>query len=111
MPIDILGDGPDRENTIAARRIIATSGFWDFRPSAAEYYAASDLLIHTCPTEPFGMVILEAMAARIPVLVPDEGGAASLIDDGRTGFKFKADDPQRSGPENRGIARHRSDAV
>lgn len=67
--------------------------FTGFRDDVAHRYAASDLLIHTCPTEPFGLVILEAMAARIPVLVPDSGGAASLVEDGVTGFIFRANDP------------------
>ncbi len=114
LPIDILGDGPDRdkyERRAANHRNVRLLGF---QAGAAEHYAASDLLIHTCPTEPFGMVILEAMAARIPVLVPDEGGAAALIDDGRTGFKFKADDPRdlaRKIAELRGIDPARLNAI
>ena len=54
--------------------------------------AASDLLVHLCPTEPFGLAILEAMAANVPVLVPDQGGAGSLVEQGRTGFRFRAND-------------------
>lgn len=55
--------------------------------------AASDLLLHLCPAEPFGLAILEAMAAGVPVLVPDRGGAGSLVEDGATGFRFRGDDP------------------
>ena len=52
----------------------------------------SDLYIHTCDSEPFGLAILEAMAAGVPVLVPDQGGAADLVNNGVTGFYFRAGD-------------------
>lgn len=53
----------------------------------------ADLLVHTCPTEPCGLGVLEAMAAGTPVLVPDRGGAAALVEEGVSGFRFRADDP------------------
>jgi glycosyltransferase involved in cell wall biosynthesis len=54
--------------------------------------ARSDLLVHLCPEEPFGLAVIEAMAAGIPVLVPDAGGAGSLVADGADGFRFRAND-------------------
>ncbi len=94
FPIDVLGDGQDLESlrSRAGARHPNVS-FEGFQRDIAGRYAQSDLLVHTCPTEPFGLVILEAMAAHIPVLVPDEGGAGSIIEDGKTGFKFRANDP------------------
>jgi glycosyltransferase involved in cell wall biosynthesis len=94
FPIDIIGDGPDRGKYDRRAAKYPNVRILGFQANVAEYYAACDLLIHTCPTEAFGMVVLEAMAAYVPVLVTDQGGAATLVDDGRTGFKFKADDPQ-----------------
>jgi glycosyltransferase involved in cell wall biosynthesis len=94
LPIEILGDGPDLPDlTRQAAQWHPNISFLGFRDDVPERYAHSDLLIHTCPTEPFGLVILEAMAAHVPVLVPDCGGAASLVKDGETGFTFKANDP------------------
>lgn len=66
------------------------AGFSDRIPEAMQ---ASDLLLHTCSVEPFGLAILEAMAAGVPILVPDAGGASSLVEPGISGFHFKADDP------------------
>ncbi len=40
-----------------------------------------DLLIHPATSEPFGMVIAEANAAHIPVLISDKCGIAELIND------------------------------
>jgi glycosyltransferase involved in cell wall biosynthesis len=68
---------------------ITFDGFSDRVP---EVLAQSDLLIHTCPSESFGLVIVEAMAAGIPVLVPDQGGAAALVESGISGQHFRAND-------------------
>jgi glycosyltransferase involved in cell wall biosynthesis len=93
FPIDIIGDGPEREMLRQRAAECPNVRFLGFDGDAIEKYASYDLLIHGCPTEAFGLVILEAMAARLPVLVPDQGGTALLVDEGRTGFKFKANDP------------------
>ncbi len=63
-----------------------------FSPQVLETMANSDLLLHLCPVEPFGMVILEAMAVGIPVLVPDRGNTATLVQHNISGFQFSAND-------------------
>ncbi|HOB63015.1 MAG TPA: glycosyltransferase family 4 protein [Candidatus Competibacteraceae bacterium] len=68
--------------------------FLGFTEAVAEELAAADLLLHLCPSEPFGLAILEAMAAGVPVLVPDSGGAALLVEDGVSGGRFRADDAE-----------------
>ena len=42
-------------------------------------YAGFDVLLHPAKSEPYGMVISEAMAARVPVVVSDVCGAAAQI--------------------------------
>jgi UDP-glucose:(heptosyl)LPS alpha-1,3-glucosyltransferase len=42
-------------------------------------YAEFDVLLHPAKSEPYGMVISEAMAARVPVVVSDVCGAAAQI--------------------------------
>ncbi|MEM7232631.1 MAG: glycosyltransferase family 4 protein [Planctomycetota bacterium] len=71
---------------------VSFEGFCDEIPTRLK---ESDLLLHLCPVEPFGLAILEAMATRIPVLVPNAGGAGSLVDDNETGFVFTQNDPNR----------------
>ena len=44
-----------------------------------DFLAQIDLLIHPARAEPFGMVIAEANAAGIPVVISDQCGIASLI--------------------------------
>ncbi len=43
--------------------------------------------------EPFGMVALEAMASRVPVVVSDVGGLSEIVEDGITGVKVPAYNP------------------
>lgn len=68
--------------------------FAGFHNDVAQELAAADLLVHTCPEEPFGLAIIEAMAANLPVLVPDSGGAGALVEEGVSGFHFAANRPE-----------------
>ena len=47
---------------------------------------ASALLFPIRWNEPFGMVMIEALACGTPVLAFPEGAAPEVVDDGRTGF-------------------------
>lgn len=43
------------------------------------HYADFDVLLHPAKAEPYGMVISEAMAARVPVVISDVCGAAAQV--------------------------------
>jgi glycosyltransferase involved in cell wall biosynthesis len=66
--------------------------FAGFSSTVGASLAQADLLVHTCAQEPFGLVVLEAMAAGVLVLVPDSGGPSEFIDDGVNGFVYRAND-------------------
>jgi glycosyltransferase involved in cell wall biosynthesis len=67
--------------------------FRGFREDVWSELAALDVLVHSSVIpEPFGQVVLEGMAAGLPVLAADEGGPAAVIDDGRTGRLFASRD-------------------
>jgi glycosyltransferase involved in cell wall biosynthesis len=51
-----------------------------------------DCLVHTADSEPFGRVIIEAMAHKVPVIAADSGGPAEIIQDGVTGLLVKTGD-------------------
>ncbi len=42
-------------------------------------YTEFDVLLHTAKAEPYGMVISEAMAAAVPVVISDKCGAAAQV--------------------------------
>jgi UDP-glucose:(heptosyl)LPS alpha-1,3-glucosyltransferase len=51
-----------------------------------KYYAASDVLVLPTHYDSFAMVITEAMASALPVIVSRDAGAAELIQHGRNGL-------------------------
>lgn len=48
--------------------------------------AASSVVVHPADKEPFGIAVVEAMAASRPVVVTDAEGPASIVRDGETGL-------------------------
>lgn len=93
LQIRVLGTGWELESLRArAGRTHPNITFAGFTADVEKELADADLLVHMCPAEPFGLAILEAMAANVPVVVPDRGGAGSLVSDGVSGFRFRADD-------------------
>ena len=52
----------------------------------AAYYAAADLCVVPSHYEPFGLVAIEAMASRTPVVASEVGGLKFSVADGETGL-------------------------
>ena len=57
------------------------------------YYAAADIFVIPSYYEPFGLVALEAMAMKIPVIASRKDGLKATIHDGETGLLFEPRDP------------------
>ncbi|MCY2927558.1 MAG: glycosyltransferase, partial [Planctomycetota bacterium] len=51
-----------------------------------------DCLVHTADTEPFGRVIIESMAAGVPVIAADGGGPSEIIERDVTGILVPPDE-------------------
>jgi UDP-glucose:(heptosyl)LPS alpha-1,3-glucosyltransferase len=68
--------GPEQEQVAhLCQEYPGTIEFLGWQPSA-QFFQELDLLIHPASSEAYGMVIAEAMACRVPVLVSDACGAA-----------------------------------
>lgn len=77
----MLGDGMQRNKLDA--RIADSPHIRMFRPvydrrRLSRIMASCDALIHGADSEPFGLVTAEAVASGLPLIVPDEGGAALI---------------------------------
>lgn len=69
-----------------AERVIFTGAIAD----AWKYLRAFDSFVLASNYEPFGMVLLEAMAAGLPIATTHQGGAGEVIGD--IGFRFEVGD-------------------
>jgi glycosyltransferase involved in cell wall biosynthesis len=93
LQFDIYGSGEEAEVLRERARRHPNVTLHGFVPDAAAALASADLLLHTCPEEPFGLVLLEAFAAGVPVLVPNSGGAGDLVQHDVNGWHFSANNP------------------
>ncbi len=92
----LLGDGPLRETL---QQLLAASGLTDrfifagmLRDCDLEL-AGSDLMIHPSIEEPFGIVLLEAMRAGLPIVASDIGGIPEVVRAGKTALLVPPRDP------------------
>lgn len=60
-----------------------------------EAYRAADAFIFPSTTETFGLVALEAMACRVPVIAARTGGVLDTVEDGVNGLFFDPNRPQQ----------------
>lgn len=87
----VIGDGPQREEymdlceQLDIRQQICFMGSLPNREIAA-HMAAADCFVFASKTETQGIVILEAMAARTPVVALRASGVEDLVNDGVSGY-------------------------
>ncbi len=86
----IAGDGP-AEETVRAGFVSLPEGTHRFlgrldRAQLAALFAASDLYAWPAVGEAFGVALLEAQAAGLPVVAGRDGGVADVVGDGESGL-------------------------
>ena len=94
----IVGDGPARQRV---ERSFAWAGAERVRftglltaKELAPLYGASDVFVWPAVNEAFGMAILEAQAAGLPVVAGNSHGVRDIVRDGETGHLI----PERDAP-------------
>lgn len=94
-----IGPVRDREYDKALKRfarennIFGNVMFFEYLPRSEllEFYKCADAYVQASRTESFGITVVEAMAAGIPVLTTDVGVAREIINDGKNGFIIKSE--------------------
>lgn len=95
----LLGDGPLRsevERTISELGLFGAVHLPGFKQYAElpVYYGLAGAFVHASTSEQWGLVVNEAMAAALPVLVSDRCGCApDLVEPGVNGFRFDPANP------------------
>lgn len=83
----VVGDGPARvlitEQARAAGEAVVFAGH---RDDVMAVLDAADILLHPSRVDAFPTVLLEAMAASLPVVATSVGGIPEIVEDGRTGL-------------------------
>ena len=85
----ITGDGSQRpllEAQIKRAGLAGTVHFTGFRPDAPAIIAAGDVFVMPSLAEPFGLVLLEAMALGKPIVATRVGGPTEIVVDRETGL-------------------------
>jgi glycosyltransferase involved in cell wall biosynthesis len=63
------------------------------REDVPSVLAGLDVLVCPSDHEPFGMIVLEALAAGTPVVASDSGGPSEILEHGRSGLLFATGNP------------------
>jgi len=93
----LVGDGPERERlvSLAARLGIADRVvFAGFRSDVQPFYSVAAVLALPSHSEGSSNVILEAMAARVPIAATAVGGNPEIVTDEETALLSRGRDPE-----------------
>jgi glycosyltransferase involved in cell wall biosynthesis len=83
----VVGDGQLRDALQShAKRISADVRFLGWVHDLGALYSAIDIVVSTSSNEGTPTALIEAAAARRPVVATDVGGVRDVVQDGRTGF-------------------------
>lgn len=63
-----------------------------FQKDVPQWMQAADVIVHASDREPFGLVVIEAMAVGKPVIATDEAGPGEIVTDGENGLLVRFGD-------------------
>lgn len=84
----IVGDGPDRRKLEQLSHELGLTGaviFAGYQGAPRDFYHLMDVFVLASASEAFGLVLVEAMLAEVPIVGADAGGIPFVLDEGRAG--------------------------
>lgn len=89
----LVGSGPEEKSLreFVERKELLGVKFYPFQPlpELVSFYALAKTFILPSKSEPWGLVVNEAMACSLPILVSDRAGCIpELLQEGENGFSF-----------------------
>jgi glycosyltransferase involved in cell wall biosynthesis len=115
----LVGDGPERKrledlvDSLQLRPHVFFAGYQD----PGDLFGVMNLYVNPCLDEGFGIAVVEAMLAGLPVVIADAGSHPELLIDKKTGFLFPPGDSNAlaeqllrliENPEEAGVIGHRA---
>lgn len=96
----LVGDGPQRKELadfVKENHLGEYVKFLGFQKNVIQFFRAADLFVLPTIKEAFGLVILEAMAMKLPVVATNAGGVPDIIEDAKNGLLVPAADVKALG--------------
>jgi glycosyltransferase involved in cell wall biosynthesis len=93
----VVGDGPDKSVLEALCRTLDVQSsviFAGYQGNTAPFFACMDVFALASQREAFGLVLVEAMLFRLPVVATAVGGVRYVVDDHKTGLLVPKNDPR-----------------
>lgn len=89
----IVGDGPARPFLEQHFRGLPVKFMGYMKGERlSQAYASADIFVFPSRLETFGLVVVEAMAAGLPVVASRVGGVTDVVEEGKTGYTFAESD-------------------
>jgi glycosyltransferase involved in cell wall biosynthesis len=108
VAVVIAGDGPERDGLerLARELGVSLTILGDVgEAELAQQYVDADVFVLLSRHEPWGVVVNEAAASGLPLLLSDRVGAAyDLLREGENGFAVRADDVEAAATALRALA-------
>jgi len=93
----IVGSGPDSQmlkHLTAELNLTGKVIFAGYQAEARHFYPLMDVFALASIREAFGLVLVEAMLARVPVIATNVGGMPYVLDQGKAGVLVSPSSPQ-----------------